>query len=51
MEWKIFLIYLLVMAGVTYLILVIAFRVITYDDCMLLPAGEKIARILRVRGE
>ena len=37
-------------AGVVYFILVIAFRVITYDDCMLLPAGEKIARILRIRG-
>ena len=36
-------------AGVVYFILVIAFRVITYDDCMLLPAGEKIARILRIR--
>ena len=36
-------------AGVVYVILVIAFRVITYDDCMLLPAGEKIAKILRVR--
>lgn len=38
-------------AGVVYVILVIAFRVITYDDCMLLPAGEKIAKVLRVRGE
>ena len=38
-------------AGVVYVILVLAFRVITYDDCMLLPAGEKIAKILRVRGE
>ena len=37
-------------AGVVYVILVIAFKVITYDDCMLLPGGEKIARILRVRG-
>ena len=35
--------------GVVYFILVIAFRVITYDDYMLLPAGEKIAKILRVR--
>ena len=38
-------------AGVVYVILVVALRVITYDDCMLLPAGEKIAKILRVRGE
>lgn len=36
-------------AGIVYVILVIALRVITYEDCMLLPAGEKIARILRVR--
>ena len=36
-------------AGVVYVVLVIALRVITYDDCMLLPGGEKIARILRVR--
>lgn len=35
-------------AAVVYVILVIAFRVITYDDCMLLPGGEKIAKILRV---
>lgn len=36
-------------AGVVYFVLVLAFRVITYDDCMLLPAGEKIARVLRVK--
>lgn len=36
-------------AGVIYLILVVAFKVITYDDCMLLPGGEKLAKILRVR--
>ena len=36
-------------AGVVYLILVILFRVITYDDCLLLPKGEKIAKILRIR--
>ena len=38
-------------AGVAYAVLVLALRIITYDDCMLLPAGEKIAKILRVRGE
>ena len=36
-------------AGLVYVILVIALKVITYDDCMLLPGGEKIAKILRVR--
>ena len=37
-------------AGVVYVVLVIVLKVITYDDCMLLPAGEKIAKLLRVRG-
>lgn len=36
-------------AGVCYVILVIVLRVITYDDCLLLPKGEKIAKILRIR--
>lgn len=36
-------------AAVIYLILVIVLKVITYDDCMLLPKGEKIAKILRIR--
>lgn len=36
-------------AGVCYLILVVLLRVITYDDCQLLPKGEKIAKILRIR--
>lgn len=35
-------------AAVVYAILVLAFRVITYDDCMLLPGGQKIAKILRI---
>ena len=35
-------------AGVIYLILVIVFKVITRDDCALLPKGEKIAKILRI---
>ena len=36
-------------AGVVYLIAVFALRIVTYDDCMLLPKGEKIAKILRIR--
>ena len=36
-------------AAVVYVVLVIVLKVITYDDCMLLPAGEKIAKFLRVR--
>ena len=36
------------LAVVVYCIFVLAFRVITYDDCMLLPGGQKIAKILRI---
>lgn len=36
-------------ACVIYLILVYAMRIITWDDCQLLPKGELIARILRVK--
>ena len=36
------------LAAVVYFVLVYALRIITYEDCMLLPAGEKIAKILRV---
>ncbi len=36
------------LAAVSYVIFVISFRIITYEDCMLLPGGEKIAKILRV---
>ncbi len=35
-------------AVVSYLLLVIAFRALTYEDCLLLPKGEKIAKILRI---
>ena len=41
--------YAIAVAAVVYVVLVIVLKVITYDDCMLLPAGEKIAKILRVR--
>lgn len=37
------------LAGVTYLILVFALRIITREDCELLPKGDKIAKILRIR--
>ena len=36
-------------AVVVYVILVYAFKIITYDDCMLLPGGEKLAKLLRVQ--
>ena len=35
-------------AGVIYVILVVALQIITYDDCLLLPKGEKIARLLKI---
>ncbi|MBR4308209.1 MAG: polysaccharide biosynthesis protein [Oscillospiraceae bacterium] len=35
-------------AGITYLLLVALFKVLTYDDCLLLPKGEKIAKILKI---
>ena len=36
-------------AVVIYLILVIALRCISYEDCLLLPKGEKIAKILHLK--
>ncbi len=36
-------------AVVVYLLLVIAFKALTREDCLLLPKGEKIAKILRIR--
>jgi len=36
-------------AVVIYLILIVALQCVTYADCMLLPKGEKIAKILRIR--
>jgi stage V sporulation protein B len=35
-------------ACVVYAIMVLALRIITLDDCMLLPKGEKIAKFLRI---
>lgn len=41
-----------IMAAVlVYAILVLALRIITYEDCMLLPKGEKFAKILRISNE
>jgi len=37
------------MAGVAYLILVVVLKVITADDCKLLPKGDKIAKLLRIK--
>ena len=35
-------------AGIVYLVLAVVFKSITRDDCLLLPKGEKIARLLRL---
>ena len=36
-------------AAAVYFVFVIVLRAITKDDCMLLPKGEKIAKLLRIR--
>ena len=43
------LVVLILAAVIIYAVLVIALRIITYEDCMLLPKGNKIAKILRIR--
>ena len=35
-------------AVAVYAVMVLALRIVTYEDCMLLPKGDKIAKILRV---
>ena len=49
--WKLGCLASLVFAVVLYAVLVVALRCVTYEDCMLLPKGEKIAKILRIRKE
>ena len=39
----------LVIAVIAYAILVLALQCITYEDCLLLPKGEKIAKILHIK--
>lgn len=36
-------------AVVVYAFMVVKLKIITYDDCMLLPKGEKIAKILKIQ--
>ena len=36
-------------AGVVYVALVLYLKVITREDCGLLPKGDRIARLLRIR--
>lgn len=48
-SWKLACLLSLAFAVVLYAVLVVALRCLTYEDCMLLPKGEKIAKILRIR--
>ena len=47
-SWKLACLVSLVFAVVLYAVLVIALRCVTYEDCMLLPKGEKIAKLLKI---
>ena len=47
--WKLVCLLSLAFAVVLYAVLVVFLRCLTYEDCMLLPKGEKIAKILRIR--
>ena len=48
-SWKLVCLLSLAFAVVLYAVLVVFLRCLTYEDCMLLPKGEKIAKILRIR--
>ena len=48
-SWKLACLLSLAFAVVLYAVLVVFLRCLTYEDCMLLPNGEKIAKILRIR--
>ena len=39
----------IVAAVIVYAVMVLALRIITYEDCLLLPKGEKIAKLLHIR--
>lgn len=48
-SWKLACLLSLAFAVVLYAVLVVFLRCLTYEDCMLLRKGEKIAKILRIR--
>lgn len=48
-SWKLACLLSLAFAVILYAVLVVFLRCLTYEDCMLLPKGEKIAKILRIR--
>ena len=33
-----------------YAVMVVLLRIITLEDCMLLPKGEKLAKLLKIKG-
>lgn len=37
-------------AGVVYVVMVLMLRIITLEDCMFLPKGDRIAKLLKIRG-
>ena len=39
----------IVVAVVVYAVMVLALHIITYEDCLLLPKGDKIAKLLHIR--
>ena len=41
--------FVICVAGLAYVALVVFMKIITLDDCALLPKGDKIAKLLRVR--
>jgi stage V sporulation protein B len=45
----VFLAAAIVIAAIAYLVLIIVTRTITMDDMKLVPKGEKLAKILRIR--
>ena len=48
-SWKLACLLSLAFAVVLYAVLVVFLRCLTYEDCMLLPMGDKIANSLRLR--
>ena len=48
-SWKLACLLSLAFAVVLYAVLVVFLRCLTYEDCMLLPKGEKIAKILHIK--
>ena len=37
-------------AVAVYAVMVVLLRIITLEDCMLLPKGEKLAKLLKIKG-